>query len=188
MSQRPSGHARVESDFYAEPPECTVSLINAYTWPREGFHDPFVGSANTIAAAERFRIAATGADLIDRCDGRFAVRDFFADTAIYRNIVANPPFIRAQEAIEHGLQHVPVGGRVAVLADVNFLSAQKRYALHSRPEFERVLVLMKRPSCPPGAAFLAGAIKRGNGSSNYAWFVCRRGRRGRRHALDFAPP
>jgi hypothetical protein len=71
---------------------------------------------------------------------------FFADTAIYRNIVANPPFSRAQEAIEHGLQHVPVGGRVAVLADVNFLSAQKRYALHTRPEFERLLVLMRRPS------------------------------------------
>jgi hypothetical protein len=96
--------------------------------------------------------------------------------------------MRAQEAIEHGLQRVPVGGRVAVLADVNFLSAQKRYALHTRPEFERLLVLMRRPSCPPGVAFLAGAIKRANGSSNYAWFVYRRGRRGRRHALDFAPP
>jgi hypothetical protein len=35
----------VQNDFYAEPPECTVSLINAYTWSREGFHDPFVGSA-----------------------------------------------------------------------------------------------------------------------------------------------
>jgi hypothetical protein len=45
VSQRPSGHARVQNDFYAEPPECTVSLINAYTWSREGFHDPFVGSA-----------------------------------------------------------------------------------------------------------------------------------------------
>lgn len=41
-------------------------------------------------AVRRGDIAATGADLIDRCTGRFAVRDFFADTAIYRNSQSPP--------------------------------------------------------------------------------------------------
>jgi hypothetical protein len=189
MSQRPSGHARVRDDFYAEPAECTASLIEAFDWVRGGFHDPFAGTGGgTIEAAVRYDIAATGADLVDRAGGRFPVRDFFTDTAPYPNIVCNPPFKRAHEAIEYGLERLIAGGRIAVLADVNFLSAQKRYALHTRPEFEGALVLMKRPSCPPGGAFLAGAIKRGNGSSNYAWLIYQRGRRGGVATLTFAPP
>jgi hypothetical protein len=63
-----------------------------------------------------------------------------------------------KRVIEHGLQHVPVGSRVAVLADVNFLWAQKRYALHTRPEFERLLVLMRRTSLPAGR----GVSRRGD--------------------------
>src|SRR5215469_9946717 len=103
MSQRPSGHARAADDFYAEPAECTVSLIAALSWVREGFHDPFVGSGNTIAAAERFGITATGADLVDRCRGRYRLQDFFTDATIHPNLVSNPPFTRAQDAIEYGL-------------------------------------------------------------------------------------
>jgi hypothetical protein len=189
MSQRPSGHARVRDDFYAEPAECTVSLIEACNWVRGGFHDPFAGTGGgTIEAATQYGIATTGADLVDRADGRFPTRDFFSDVATYTNIVCNPPFKRAQDAIEYGLERLVVGGRIAVFADVNFLSAQSRYTLHTRSEFEGLLVLMKRPSCPPGEAFRAGVIKRGNGSSNYGWFIYQRGRRGGVATLTFAPP
>jgi hypothetical protein len=189
MSQRPSGHARVRDDFYAEPAECTASLIEALDWVRGGFHDPFAGTGGgTIEAATHYGIDATGADLVDRASGRFPTRDFFTDPRTYENIVCNPPFKRAHEAIEYGLERVVGGGRIAVFADVNFLSAQSRYSLHTRPEFEGVLVLMKRPSCPPGEAFLAGTIKRGNGSSNFAWFIYQRGRRGGVATLTFAPP
>jgi hypothetical protein len=182
MAQRPSGHARVLDDFYAEPVDCTEALIAAFDWVAGAFHDPFVGSGSTVAAAAQHGITATGADLVDRCGGRFPVRDFFADTACYSNLVTNPPFVRAAEAIEYG------GGRIAILADLNFLSAQRRYALHTRPEFELLLVLMKRPSCPPGAQFLAGTIKRGNGGTNYGWFVYQRARPAGPPRLVFAPP
>lgn len=188
MAQRPSGHARVEDDFYAEPAQCTLSLIEACAWVRSGFHDPFCGSGTTISAAAQYGIPATGADLVDRCAGRFPVRDFFTDINIYPNLVTNPPFTQAHEAIEYGLEHVGDGGRIAILADLNFLSAQRRYRLHTRPEFEGLLVLMRRPSCPPGTPFLAGAIKRGGGSTNYGWFVYQRGRTGGAARLNFAPP
>jgi hypothetical protein len=37
----------------------------------------------------------------------------------------------AAEAIEHGLDHLRDGGRIAILADLNFLSAHRRYALYT---------------------------------------------------------
>ena len=94
-----------------------------FDWVAGGFHDPFVGSGSTVAAAARHGITATGADLADRFGGRFPVRDFFTDTTCYSNLVTNPPFVRAAEAIEYGLDHLRDGGRIAILADLNFLSA-----------------------------------------------------------------
>src|SRR5262245_57755682 len=136
MAQRPSGHARVDDDFYAEPPECAVSLITAFNWVRGGVHDPFCGTGTIVDAATRCGIAATGADLVDRTGGRFPVRDFFSDPGSYPNIMCNPPFKQAQEAVEAGLVRIYYGGRIAILADLNFLSAQRRYAFFTRPEFE----------------------------------------------------
>jgi len=188
MAQRPSGHARVLNDFYAEPVDCTEALIGTFDWVSGGFHDPFVGSGSTVAAAARHGIIATGAHLVDRCGGRFPLRDLFTDMTCYSNLVTNPPFVRAAEAIEYALDHLRDGGRIAILADLNFLSAQRRYALHTRPEFELLFVLMKRPSCPPGLQFLAGTIKRGNGSTNYGWFVYQCGRPAGPPRLVFAPP
>ena len=92
MAQRPSGHARVLNDFYPEPIDCTEALIAAFDRVAGGFHDPFVGSGSTIVAAARHDITATGADLVDRCGGRFPVRDFFTDTTCYSNRPTRPLF------------------------------------------------------------------------------------------------
>ena len=188
MSQRPSGYPRIKNEFFIEPGECTVSLIKACAWVREGFHDPFAGIGSIIDTAAQFGVAATGADLVDRAGGRFPVRDFFTDTASYPNLVGNPPFTKAHAAIEHGLNLLPNGGRIAFFLDVNFLGCQERYALHSRSELEGLLVLSKRPSVPPGDKFLAGEIKRGGGSTVYGWFIYQRGRAGAPPYLTFAKP
>lgn len=188
MSQRPSGHPRVTNDFYIEPPQVTISLIEVCPWARRGFHDPFCGSGTIIDTATSLGIAATGADLVDRAAGRFPVRDYFVDTNIYPNIVGNPPFSKAHAAIEHALNLLPGGGRVAFFLDVNFLGCQERYPLHTRAEFEELLVLSRRPSVPPGDLFLSGVVKRGNGSTVYAWFIYQKGRTGGLPCLTFAPP
>jgi hypothetical protein len=99
------------------------------------------GTGSTILAATQYEILATAPIW-------WTVRNFLTDTAIYTNIVADPPFTRAQEAIEYGLERQRHSGRIAILADLNFLSAQRRYQLHTRLEFEGLRVLMKRPSCP----------------------------------------
>jgi hypothetical protein len=188
MSQRASGHPRIPNEFYIEPPECTMSLIDACGWVHQGFHDPFCGSGTIVDVATRLGIAATGADLVDRCSGRFPVRNFFTDANVYPNLVCNPPFTKAHTAIEYALNHLPDGGRIALFLDVNFLGCQERYPLHTRPEFEGLLVLSQRPSVPPGDKFLAGEIKRGNGSTVYGWFIYQRGRTGTAAGLAFAPP
>jgi len=108
---------------------------------REGFHDPFVGTLET--AAQR-GFAATGADLVDRCGGRFAVRDFFSDTGCYSNLVTSPALIQAAEPIEYGLDRLHQAARTAIrIADLNFPQCVTPVCAAHRPEFELLLVLMK---------------------------------------------
>jgi hypothetical protein len=120
MSQRPSGHPRVTNDFYIEPPQVTISLIEVSPWTRRGFHDPFCGNGTIVDTATSLGIVATGADLVDRAAGRFPVRDYFVDTNVYPNIVGNPPFSKAHAAIEHALNLLPGGWPCRLLSRRQF--------------------------------------------------------------------
>jgi hypothetical protein len=64
-----------------------------------------------------------------------------------------------------------------VLAPLKWAASQGRYALFSRPEMERVVILSRRPSIPPGALLQAkGEGIRKGGSIDFAWYLWRVGK------------
>ena len=66
---------------------------------------------------------------------------------------------------------------VAVLAPLKWAASQGRYALFSRPEMERVIVLSRRPSIPPGELLrVRGEAIRKGGSIDFAWYLWRVGK------------
>jgi hypothetical protein len=135
----------------------------------EVLHDPSCGQGNIVDVALARGIRATGADIVDRAAGRFAVRDFLLDTRTYRNVVTNPPYKRAVEFIRHGLAHVLPGGRVIVLAQLSFLASQERHSLFDQ-HCNHVFAFSQRPSIPPGETLLKhGEAIRGSGSRDYVW-------------------
>jgi hypothetical protein len=132
-------------------------------------------------------LKASGADIVDRAAGRFPVRDFLSDAEFYPNILTNPPTARAVEIVEHGLCRVVEGGRVAVLVPLGF--AQRRFSLFTRPEFDTVLFLSRRPSMPPGELLLRyGESVRRGGSVDYCWTVWQQGRGRWRAFAGWLPP
>jgi hypothetical protein len=65
---------------------------------------------------------------------------------------------------------------VAVLAPLKWAASQSRYALFSSPEMERMIMLSRRPSIPPGTLLQAkGEGTRKGGSIDFAWYLWRVG-------------
>jgi hypothetical protein len=175
MSVRHSEYKRARGDYYCEPTWAVSPILDCLA-PAE-LHDPCCGRGTIVTAAQQRGVSATGADIADRARGQFAVRDFLADTAIYSNVICNPPYKMAARIVEHALAHVVNDGRVAVLVPIAFLASQRRFLLFSRPETELVIVMSRRPSMPPGELLEAlGEGIRGRGSSDFCWIAWRRGR------------
>lgn len=177
-NDRSSGYERNANDWYVEPRSCVDALFDAI--PRlgdDGIHDPCCGLGTIPDTAIARGWKATGGDIVDRAAGRFRLGDYLHDGAIYPNIVTNPPFLLSVPIIEHALKHTRDGGLIAIVAQAKFLYSQGRYPLFSRPECERVLILSKRPSMPPGELLVAqGEACRGGGSMDYCWVVFRSGK------------
>jgi len=177
-NNRDSGYERDPYDFYVEDVPCVVSFFEAGGWFRPIVaHDPCCGNGNIPSVAASLGIEMTGADLINRAAGRYPVRDFLADEIVYPNIITNPPYKIAEEIIRHALSHVHPGGLVAALVMEKFLYSQGRQPLFALRECEKVLILSRRPSMPPGKLLAEkGEACRGGGFANYAWVVWRVGK------------
>lgn len=175
MSTRHSGRRRAPGDFYVEPDWADRALFDALPG-LSAVHDPCCGLGTIVEVARQHGIVATGADNVDRTGGRFPLRNFLEDTAVYPNVCTNPPFKLAARIVQHALTHVVSTGFVAVLVPLNFLASQGRFRLFTRSECYRVLLLSRRPSMPPSEALLAfGEAIRGNGSTDFCWIIWQRG-------------
>jgi hypothetical protein len=121
MSTRHSGRQRAPGDFYVEPDWADVALFNALPG-LSAIHDPCCGLGTIVDAARQHGIVATGADNVDRTGGRFPVRNFLEDAALYPNLCTNRPFRLAARIVQHALTHVVPTGFVAVPVPLNFLA------------------------------------------------------------------
>ena len=163
MGERPSEYVRDVNDWYVEPTWC-VKALNDRILLSGGVHDPCCG----MGTIPKF-FGGTGADLVDRGYG-YPQRNFLEDTARYDNIVTNPPYSIAQQIIEHAL--TVARQKVCALVQLKFLASQKRHSLFTRPETEKIIILSRRPSMPPGEMLVEhGESIRGGGSIDFCWVV-----------------
>jgi hypothetical protein len=177
-----SGYPRVLHEYYREPGRTIDALLRKETFTGSVF-DPFCGGGTIPARCRAYGIDADGSDLqsIEGC----TVQDFFTSTAVHDNIISNPPYIQAEQAIHHGLPLIRY--KMALLLRLNFLASQKRSSwLYHKVGLARVLVLGTRPSCPPGIytgirdnyGCLVQPEETG-GKADYAWLVFWRGYTGK---------
>ncbi len=161
-------YERNDNDYYVEPRWCIEALINSVPFART-IHDPACGSGKIPKTFAEHGFVVTGSDLCDRGYGKPNV-NFFQDQILRDNIVTNPPYNLSERFILHALNFTAY--RVAILARVAFLNGQARYkTLYTRHVPEKVVILSRRPSMPPGGQDIIPV----GGKTDFCWIVWNNG-------------
>lgn len=166
---------RHPEDWYVEPAWPTERLLKYETF--EGrIHDPACGLGRIVKAARAAGLEATGSDIVKRAPG-FRRANFFEATRAVPNIISNPPFRFAMAFVGHALNLATF--KVALLLPAGWVQADERSRWLSRTPLRRIWLLTPRPSMPPGTTIVNGEGPRGNGTTDYAYFVWEQGYGGR---------
>lgn len=161
MSQRDSGYARKERDLY-ETPEWVTLVLRPHLPNAMLVYEPAAGSGKMVNALEKMGHEVASDDIAEG-------KDFLeCTTAGADAIITNPPYILAQEFIEHALKITkPESGLVAMLLRTDYDHAKTRAHLFSGcKQFTKKIVLTKRI-----VWFEAAEGKSAAPSFNHAWYI-----------------
>ena len=164
--------SREEDDFYATPAVATEELCRL-----EGFrHDilePCCGAGHISKVLIRHGYSVTSRDLVDRGFGDEHGIDFLKEERKWHgDIVTNPPYSLALKFVEHALDIVDNGCKVAMFLKLTFAEGKARRSLFEKKTPVRVWVSSSRLECGKNGNFGAGS------AVAYAWWIWEKGYRG----------
>lgn len=150
-------------DFYPTPEWATYALIE-----NESFRGEIWESACGNGAMSEVLLhtgqSVVSSDLYDRGYGERNI-DFLTPRRKAANIITNPPFNSAEGFVRSGLKSAE--RKFALLLRLAFLEgAGRQKSIFSTAAPSRVWVFSERITFYP-----AGAVRKGSGTTAYAWFV-----------------
>lgn len=154
--------SRASDDYYPTPPAGTRALLtverfNGPIW------EPACGGGHMSETLQEAGYDVISTDLVDRGYGRSGV-DFLLETkALAPNIVTNPPYVIAEQFVEHALALAT--GKVAMLLRLSWLEGVNRGKMFRRRPPARVWVFSKR------LTIHRDTTRRGGGMAAYCWIV-----------------
>ena len=162
---------REQNDYYATEPKALELLLDIETF------DPYVwecscgeGHLSEVLKNRGYIVKST--DLIDRGYGIGGV-DFLQHTEMHNgDIITNPPYKYAQEFVEHAIEIIPKGNRVAMFLKLQFLEGKSRRKMFEKFPPEYVYVSSSRLCCAMNGDFEKYAK---SNAVTYAWFIWRKG-------------
>lgn len=168
---------RVENDYYATPPESTRALLCVEEFKGD-FLEPCTGGGHIAEVLKEFYPEAhiQGVDLVDRGYPNTIVKNFFehgfnGDC----DIVTNPPYSMAQEFLEHSMEQLEEGRKVAMFLKIQFLEGAKRKNLFKKYPPKVIHVFSKRQNPWRNGNPLDENGKPWNSTMCFAWFVWEKG-------------
>lgn len=176
LSATNRGAARSEADYYPTPAWCVQRLLDHVELPKGRWLEPSAGEGHILRAVHSIhpRLRIDAVELRATCRGLLeldatciTIGDFLQIPPVfpaYAVALGNPPFLLAQEFIEHSLRSA---GQVVFLLRLSFLESQKREAFFTRVGVPDVFVLPERPSF----------TGEGTDSCAYAWMRWIRGKK-----------
>ena len=164
---------RQEQDYYATDPLAVELLLKLERFNRD-IWEPACGEGHMSKVLEQNGYAVKSTDLIFRGYGQGGI-DFLSNNDEWKgDIITNPPYAMAQEFVEHALDIIPDGYRVAMFLKLQFLEGQKRKQLFQRHNLTTVWVSSARLLCAKN-----GIFNHAEGSAvAYCWFIWRKGYNG----------
>jgi hypothetical protein len=164
-------------DYYATDPRAVEELLK-----REKFDinilEPACGGGHISETLKAHGYQVTSGDIITR---DYAGQNYAADflqikTPWLGDIITNPPYKYAAEFVEHALEVIEDGNKVAMFLKLTFLEGEKRRELFRTNPPRKIYVFTKRINCA-----LNGEESFFNSSSAvcYAWFIWQKGSTGK---------
>lgn len=172
---------RVENDYYATPYESTEALLNVEAFEGD-FIEPCVGGGHIADVLKRNYPTAEviGIDLVDRGYGKTIISDFFDyEFSGDFNVVTNPPYSLAQEFLEHSMEQLKEGKKVAMFLKIQFLEGMKRKKLFEVYPPKVVYVFSKRQNPWRNGSQFDENGKPWASTMCFAWFVWEKGFKGK---------
>lgn len=191
MSQRNSGHARIDRDAYMTPHWVTDALIAEIGGPGQAkartVWEPAAGTGNMVERLEAAGYGVVPSDIAPPDCSNWIAADFLGTDLLpfaFNDIITNPPYTHAEAFVRRALDLTqPHGGRVAMLLNLDFDSAKTRWDIFGgHPAWGLKIVLLDR------IMWFDPEWKEDSASGNHAWFVWDwTGRFGRTIAYQGAP-
>lgn len=150
-------------DFFPTPPWATYALMDNEQF--EGsIWEPACGDGSMAKVLASRGNEVFASDLYDRGFGEVGI-DFLKNDRIEDNVVTNPPYNAAEGFVRSGISSSRK--KFALLLRLAFLEGSNREkTIFSQTPPARVWVFSERITFYP-----AGAVKKGSGTTAYAWFV-----------------
>jgi hypothetical protein len=150
-------------DFFPTPAWATYALIDNEKFSGE-IWESACGNGAMSRVLDKTGCTVTSSDLYERGFGETGI-DFLTAKKQSDNIITNPPYNSAEGFIAAGLNKAK--RKFALLLRLAFLEgANRANTIFSRTPPNRVWVFSERITFYP-----EGAIRKGTGTTAYAWFV-----------------
>lgn len=164
---------REQHDYYATEPKALELLLE-----KEQFNNSVwecaCGEGHLSEALKANGYSVLSTDLVDRGYGLGGVNFFSCTSQWDGDIITNPPYKKAKEFVEHALDVVAEGSKVAMFLKLTFLESQSRRNLFEKHPPKLIYVSSSRLQCAKNGDF----VKYGKGVGTavaYAWFIWEKG-------------
>lgn len=124
-----SNHSETErqkNDYYATEPLAVELLLAKEKFSRR-ILEPACGEGHISKVLKRHGYDVISSDVIDYGFG--GVQNFFNISSWGGDIITNPPYKLAKEFVQHALDIIPAGRRVAMFLKLTFLESKERQSL-----------------------------------------------------------
>lgn len=175
-------HERAEYDYYATEPKAIDFLLEVEKFDGTIWENA-AGEGHLSKRMIEHGLNVISTDLIYRNYGTGNIDFFKCAETLEDNIITNPPYSFAQEWVEHSLELLHNGKKLALFLPIQFLESNSRKELFDRTPPVRIHVFSNRILCGLNGDFTAkdkegnivyskdGIPKRMSSAKCYAWFV-----------------
>lgn len=141
-----SASEREAVDFYSTDPDCVKDLLELEQFGNKVL-EPCCGNGNIAKVLTEAGYDVTATDLYDHGYGTAGV-DCFGYADIDQDIISNPPYSLTTEFIEHMLNELKPGHKMALFLKLQALEGRARYQkIFSQGKLRRVYVYVDRVAC-----------------------------------------
>ena len=168
---------REENDYYATSPKAVELLLEQETFAHD-IWECAAGEDHIANVLRKHGYDVLSTDIIDRT-GHTQVLDFLTTEKKFNgDIITYPPYKYAQEFVEHALDLVCPGNKVAMYLKLTFLEGKKRQRLFNQRNLKTVYVMACRMGCAKNGKFSNKEQQIESSAVAYAWFIWEKGYNG----------